>query len=152
MLRAKGEGWYMYSIFKDFFGDNEQHMNKQTLGFSLQLFTGPLRLNNNEVNNNNVLTTTASNAWHLSLMNYFETNVTNWLMDLRLKSAHLHHIVFQVDEWLCVCVCVLESLGKKESSPAVITIGSLWPERHLLSNLSERRSSSPAVHLMGLFL
>ncbi len=25
MLRAKGEGWYMYSIFKDLFGDNKQH-------------------------------------------------------------------------------------------------------------------------------
>ncbi len=79
--------------------ETTNNINKQTLGFFLQLFTGPLRLNNN-----NVLTTTASNAWHLSLMNYFETNVTNWLMD-RLKSAHLHHIVFQVDEWLCVCVC-----------------------------------------------
>ncbi len=34
MLRAKSEGWDMYSIFKDFFGDNEQHMNKHRLSVS----------------------------------------------------------------------------------------------------------------------
>lgn len=40
----------------------------------------------------------------------------------------------------------------QELSLAVITIGSHWPERHLVSNLSERRSTSPAALLMGLFL